>query len=208
MLLRTQMMRQRYSHGEYTADLAQLESSIGFCQQFVHRLLDFSRRPSTEKQPEALRPAIESAMSFVAPSYLGKNALLQFTTPPGRNDRVLADRNQIETLFLILLSNALDAVQPNGTVSIECKRLPANKIHVTVSDNGCGIEAAHLERVFEPFFTTKTPGKGTGLGLSIARNIVHEHGGSIRLLSELGRGTQAIVQLPLCEGDSSLCRAI
>jgi two-component system, NtrC family, sensor kinase len=208
MLLRTQMMRQRNGDGEYDADLARLEASIGFCQQFVHRLLEFSRRPSTKKQPEELQAAIESAMSFVAPSFLAKNATLQLRTKPGTNDRILADRNEIETLFLILLSNALDAVNSNGMILVECDCPPGANVYVTVSDNGCGINPAYLPHVFEPFFTTKTPGRGTGLGLSIARNIVTEHGGSIKLLSEVGQGTQAIIQLPLCESNSSLCKVI
>jgi signal transduction histidine kinase len=68
-----------------------------------------------------------------------------------------------------------------------------------VHDNGCGIRPADRERVFEPFFTTKEPGKGTGLGLAIARNVVLEHGGTIRIESEPGAGTTAYVDLPLVE---------
>jgi two-component system, NtrC family, sensor kinase len=66
-----------------------------------------------------------------------------------------------------------------------------------VSDSGSGIDPANLARVFEPFFTTKEPGKGTGLGLAIAKNFAVEHGGSIRIESEPGRGATAYIDLPL-----------
>ena len=78
-----------------------------------------------------------------------------------------------------------------------CQRDSGGHTGFTVGDNGCGIPPAQLQRVFEPFFTTKEPGKGTGLGLAIARNVVLEHGGTIRIESEAGAGTTAHVELPL-----------
>jgi signal transduction histidine kinase len=95
------------------------------------------------------------------------------------------------------LSNALDAVPAGGEIRLSCRRRSSGTVGFTVSDNGCGINPAHLEHVFEPFFTTKEPGKGTGLGLAIARNVVTEHGGTIEIESRPGEGTIAIVDLPL-----------
>jgi signal transduction histidine kinase len=69
-------------------------------------------------------------------------------------------------------------------------------IEIRITDSGCGIPASDFPHVFEPFFTTKGAGKGTGLGLAIARNIVTEHGGSIRLQSTPEQGTAAIIELP------------
>ena len=65
-----------------------------------------------------------------------------------------------------------------------------------LTDTGCGIKPEHLERVFEPFFTTKPVGKGTGLGLSVSYGIVQQHGGSIELESEPGRGTTFTIVFP------------
>ena len=117
-------------------------------------------------------------------------------TSEGKGQLVCADRNLLETLLLILLSNALDAVPPGGEIRIRCRRISPGRIGFAVSDNGPGIGAAHLARVFEPFFTTKEPGKGTGLGLAIAKNVVLEHGGSIHIESEPGAGATAYVDLP------------
>jgi signal transduction histidine kinase len=69
---------------------------------------------------------------------------------------------------------------------------------IEVEDNGCGIRPEHLAHLFEPFFTTKPVGQGTGLGLSVSYGIVRDHGGSIEVESEVGRGSTFRVRLPLC----------
>jgi signal transduction histidine kinase len=70
-------------------------------------------------------------------------------------------------------------------------------VEVRVRDNGVGISAEIKDKLFQPFFTTKPPGEGTGLGLSISYDIVtHEHGGAIKVASEVGAFTEFIVRLP------------
>jgi PAS domain S-box-containing protein len=196
MLLRMSMIRSRASR-EIAPDLEQLESNIRFCQQFVRRLLDFSRRPETHKQPESLGGTVESVVSFLSPQVLAKRARLQVEVSTLNGAKVLADRNQLEALFLILVSNSLDALPEQGTIRIRARLLNQERVVIEVSDNGCGIDPVNLPRIFEPFFTTKPAGKGTGLGLAIASNILSEHGGAVRLDSAPGRGTTAIVELPL-----------
>ena len=212
MLLRVQMMRERSNHataGEhdgtsshangFSGDLDQLENTIGFCQQFVRRLLDFSRKPAPQKQPEAIAPVVEAVLGFLAPSFHAKGVQVRAELAEVAGAKVLADRNQIETLLLTLLSNALDAVSTGGEIRITCREHGGN-LEIAVCDNGCGISEADAARAFEPFFTTKPPGKGTGLGLAIARNIVAEHGGAIRLEGAPGGGAVATVELPLWAG--------
>ncbi len=195
MLLRVQMMRARPQDGTTSSELERLEGSLRFCQQFVQRLLEFSRRPAASKQAENLRPLVEAVLGFVGPTLESKRIELTCTFD-GLADRVvMGDRNELETLLLILLSNAADAVPTGGSIRIEASGAP-DEVQVTIADNGCGIAPDSLARIFEPFYTTKPVGKGTGLGLAIARNIVSQHGGSIRLESEPGRGTRAIVSLP------------
>jgi PAS domain S-box-containing protein len=197
MLLRLQMMRSRSVDNGMSADLERLETSARFCQQFVQRLLDFSRRPQSHKQPEPLGAAIESVVSFLSPQLLAKRARLSADLAAADGHRVLADRNQLEALFLILFSNSLDAIGQDGSISVRCRPTANGRIEIQIADDGCGIEQQQLAHIFEPFFTTKPPGKGTGLGLAIAGNILREHGGSVRLESAPGAGTTAYVELPV-----------
>jgi PAS domain S-box-containing protein len=197
MLLRLQMMRSRSSENGVAADLERLETSVRFCQQFVQRLLDFSRRPQSQKQPEPIAAAIESVVSFLSPQVLAKRVRLSADLTAADGQRVLADRNQLEALFLILLSNSLDAIGNDGSISVRCRQTGNGRIEIQIADDGCGIEEQQLAHIFEPFFTTKPPGKGTGLGLAIAGSILREHGGSVRFESAPGLGTTAHVELPV-----------
>jgi PAS domain S-box-containing protein len=195
-LLRVQMMREQALDGQFAGDLERLESVIHFCQQFVQRLLEFSHRTPSEKQPREMSPIIRSVVSFLAPAVLAKRARLSLELEAAGKDKVLADCNLLEAVFSILLGNALDAIAPEGIITVSCCRSSRGWVEVQITDNGCGIAQSDLAHVFEPFFTTKGPGRGTGLGLAIARNIVLEHGGSIRLTSTINQGTTAFLELP------------
>lgn len=197
ILLRVQMMRDRADGGPWAQDLDLLEKDILFCQQFVRRLLEFSRRPAAQKQPEDMAHTVESVVSFFGPALLAKGARVHVDVGEATGVQVLADRNLFEALFSILLSNALDAIGEGGRVAVRCRCPSEERIEIEFSDDGCGIAPEARPRIFEPFFTTKAPGKGTGLGLAIARSIVVEHGGSIHLHSETTRGTRATVELPV-----------
>ena len=197
LLLRVQMMRERAGTNGLGPDLQQLESTIGFCQQFIRRLLEFARRPALVKRPEQIGTLVEAVLGFLAPSFQARQARVTAQLAGAAGVLVNADPNQIETLLIILLSNATDAISPGGSITVRCTRRDSNDLAIDVIDDGCGISEADQHRVFEPFFTTKLPGKGTGLGLAIARNIVGEHGGRLFLQSAVGSGTTVEVRLPV-----------
>lgn len=201
LLLRVQLMRERAGDD---ADLARLEEGLTFCRHFVKRLLEFSHMGPVQKDMQDLGTAVESVAGFFQPVIHAKRAALITETAEARGLQVCADRNLLETVLLILLSNALDAIAPGGEIRIRCRPVSSGQVEIAVADNGVGISQANLEHIFEPFFTTKDPGKGTGLGLAIARNFVAEHGGSIRMESELGRGATALLTLPLVTAPSAV----
>jgi PAS domain S-box-containing protein len=196
LLLRIQMMRERES-GASASDLEQLENGIQFCQQFVRRLLEFSRRPTLQMQPEEVTQIVRSVVHFLAPPLEARRARVALDLAGANGAQVLADRNLIEALFSILLANAVDAIAPGGSIRIQCGLAGRESIEFRIADDGCGIAPENLAHVFEPFFTTKGSAKGTGLGLAIARNILSEHGGSIRLESAPGQGTTVFLEFPL-----------
>jgi two-component system, sporulation sensor kinase A len=197
MLLRVQMMREESAGTKLAVDLEQLERNMRFCEQFVRRLLDFSRRPRSTLQPESLTRTVEAVVSFFSPQIDAKRAQLVVDVRLAEGAVVMADRGQLEALLLILLSNAMDAIEPAGHVWLRCRLVDGKRAEIRVCDDGCGIEESNFERIFVPFFTTKPVGKGTGLGLALARSIVHQHRGSIRIESAVNQGTTAIVELPV-----------
>jgi CheY-like chemotaxis protein len=110
----------------------------------------------------------------------------------------MADAFQLQQVVLNLLANAEHALSSwtgERTITV-VTRQDGELLSISVSDTGPGISSDHLSRVFNPFFTTKPVGQGTGLGLSISDGIVREHGGRIRVESDLGRGATFIVELP------------
>ena len=206
LLMRVQMMRHRPMEEALAEDASRLEDGLQFCRHFVQRLLDFTRSAPVLKEAQDLNHLIESVAAFFQPAIRAKEVSLAIEVP-ATCQKVYGDRNLLETLLLILLSNALDAVSPGGAIRVSSSQIAPERARFTVRDNGCGISPANRERVFEPFFTTKEPGKGTGLGLAIARNVVLEHGGSIGIESEDGAGTAVHVDLPTVEQEQMTVRS-
>jgi PAS domain S-box-containing protein len=113
--------------------------------------------------------------------------------------RVAGIADQIKQVFLNICLNAVEAMQPEGgTIFVEgCLEESKNRLGISFKDTGLGINQENLSQVFEPFFTTKD--SGTGLGLSICYDIIERHGGEIIVKSELGKGAEFTVWLPLLE---------
>jgi two-component system, cell cycle sensor histidine kinase and response regulator CckA len=123
---------------------------------------------------------------------------------------VLGDPSQLQSAFLNLGINATHAMPNGGTLRVmSCNVAEAsdsgdpgssaamNYLEIAVSDTGCGIPADVLPRIFEPFFTTKELGRGTGLGLAVAYGTIRQHGGTVRVTSEVGSGTRFRIRLPV-----------
>lgn len=106
---------------------------------------------------------------------------------------LLFDRDKMKQVFINIFRNSIDAVSKDG--KIECKLESGNgKAIITIEDNGSGIDNENLTKIFNLYFTTKSA--GTGLGLSIVNQIINEHNGNIRIISEVNEGTQVIIELP------------
>ncbi|MFI3172032.1 MAG: HAMP domain-containing sensor histidine kinase [Eubacteriales bacterium] len=111
---------------------------------------------------------------------------------------IYGDTNKLREVFLNLLRNASDAVGLAGTISFSVDfdyTTPTPHLIITTTDSGCGIPTEYLTSIFEMFKTYKQG--GTGLGLAISKNIIEAHGGSISVMSELGKGTTFVISLPI-----------
>jgi signal transduction histidine kinase len=114
---------------------------------------------------------------------------------------VSMDRGRLMQVWINLLLNARDAMQGEGHLELLAQRRN-DHIHISIKDEGRGIEAEALSQVFEPFFTTKDPGQGYGLGLAVCQRIIDESNGSISVDSKAGQGTNFTVTLP-CDAEAS-----
>jgi signal transduction histidine kinase len=103
---------------------------------------------------------------------------------------------QLNQVFMNIFSNAIDAIEEKGRITITTSK-SGESVRICICDNGRGIPEDCQARIFEPFFTTKEVGQGTGLGLSISHGIIEKHMGSIKVKSEVGKGSEFIISLPL-----------
>jgi two-component system NtrC family sensor kinase len=173
----------------------QVDRAVAAARQFLG-----AARPAPLRTPVDVTSVLGDLLLLVSPESQRKGIAVVpafAETLPA----IAADPNQLQELFLGLITNALDAIGAGGTLRVVAETGLSDGggpvIRVIVSDTGSGIPPENLAKVFEPFFTTRSASGGTGLGLAIARRIAREHGGSIRLESELGHGTRAIVELPV-----------
>jgi signal transduction histidine kinase len=108
---------------------------------------------------------------------------------------ILGNHGKLHQVLLNILSNATDAIEGEGEITIETQSTDT-KVKLTITDNGIGIPRSHLSKVMDPFFTSKPPGEGTGLGLSISNSIIKEHDGTLSVDSIEGKGTDVTIYLP------------
>ncbi|MCD6527851.1 MAG: PAS domain S-box protein [Desulfuromonas sp.] len=111
--------------------------------------------------------------------------------------RIKGDPSGLRQVFMNLLVNAHQSIEGAGGIEITTDKLDSDFISIIIRDTGCGMEQRIIDRIWEPFFTTKEVGQGVGLGLALTYNIVKEHGGEIVLESQVGKGTEFKILLPI-----------
>jgi two-component system, NtrC family, sensor kinase len=170
--------------------------SVERCAKITQRLLGFARHVDSKPQRVDIGEVIHEVLGF-----LGKEAEYRSITLSVEADpdipNIESDRGRLQEIFLNLINNSFAAMSDGGRLAITVRRADPDFISATVSDTGCGISESDLKRVFEPFFSTKTGKGGTGLGLSITYGLIQELGGSINVQSEVGKGTEFTLRLPV-----------
>ena len=118
---------------------------------------------------------------------------------------ILCYPGQLNQVWMNLLSNAAEAVLTKESPLVTVKSVQeADRIKVTISDNGTGIPPEVQSKIFEPFYTTKPVGQGTGLGLSICHSIMLRHGGEIECESKINEGTSFVIKIPIYTSPADL----
>ena len=184
--------------------LQKIAESTVRIRKIVKGLLDFSRQTELDRESTDINKLLNSTISLMENQALVKGVSIEFNSGENLPD-VILDRSQIQGVFLNIIINALDSIESGGTIvvstgiSMSASDTDQKGLEISISDTGCGISPEDLDRLFEPFFTTKEVGKGTGLGLAVSFGIVQRHGGSIRVQSEVGRGSTFTIWIPIEE---------
>ncbi len=175
----------------------------------THRLLSFSRQRSLSLRPTEVNQLLEG-MGDLLTRTLGGVVQVERQLDPGLWP-ALVDPDQLELAILNLCVNARDAMAGGGLITLitRNRRIRANEhpdlppgayVSIAVRDRGAGIPPEIMSRVFEPFFTTKQVGEGTGLGLPMVYGMARQSGGTVRIESVVGEGTEVEILLPRGSG--------
>lgn len=171
-----------------------IETGAERASEIVRGLNNFSRSRDTEPAAMDLRQSIESTLLLLNSEIKNR---IKVHKMYGQIPVITCFPGKINQVIMNILSNAVQAIEGNGTIMVATEMGSTGLVKIRIRDNGKGISEQDLPRIFEPFYTTKSVGKGTGLGLAISYSIVQQHGGSIDVRSERGIGTEFIIKLPV-----------
>jgi len=197
--------------GNEAAEIAQrLENYLTVAKGEIARLdyivtqfLQAIRPTPPQKKMSSLNEIVRETLELLRPEIENRGQVVEEKL--GRQlPSTLLDAAQIKQVLVNLMKNAMHAMIRGGVLTVQTGSA-ADGVWVSISDNGCGIPQEQLNRIFEPFYTTKK--KGSGLGLMIVQRIVRDHGGLIKLESNVGKGTTFRIWLPLHERQPRLLEA-
>lgn len=224
MILQLLSRKEGYSKSDADSFEVALDS-VDRMERIVNDLLQLAKPSTLQRKPERLNEIIEYGVEFYN-SHLQQKDLklkieLEYNLP-----KLMLDKNRIKEVIINLFLNAVQAIEGKGNIFVSTKAISltkvlrdtakitiddsdyskfkmqeiilkkgANVVQFEIGDDGSGIHSGNIDRIFDPFFTTKA--NGTGLGLSLVKSIINQHGGIIKVHSQVGMGTKFIIYLPL-----------
>ncbi|OUL21023.1 response regulator [Nostoc sp. 106C] len=208
MLMIVQLLEIKLADENSKQWLAILETNIKRAADLVKHVLCFSRGLEGKFSTLEINDVISEVEQIVKQTF-SKSIAIHVDIPKQSLWNISGDANQLHQVVLNLCINARDAMPDGGILKIsaknvwidsECARRNIDAqvgpyVMLTISDTGKGISKEIIDRIFEPFFTTKEVGQGTGLGLSTVMGIVKSHNGFVKVVSEVGKGTEFQIYL-------------
>jgi two-component system, NtrC family, sensor kinase len=162
----------------------------------VKGLRNFSRLDEGERKKVDLNEGLESTLMLLQSNIRQKD--IETVSSFGPLPETLCFPGQLNQVFMNILTNAIQAMSNKGILTVQSEFDPTlAQIRIRVSDTGKGMSEAVMQKIFDPFFTTKAVGEGTGLGLSISYGIIQKHQGTIKVESEVGKGSTFWIVLPV-----------
>jgi len=197
IIANAQLLQRQLPPGDDMQESVELIAQAGArATQVVRNLLDFARKEEYHLAATDINETVQKALALAQHELLSRSIALDFEPDPDLPP-IYASQDHLQGVWLNLLLNAVDAVQDgSGKIKVSTCQV-GREIRVAIADNGKGIPPERLARIFEPFYTTKAPGRGTGLGLSVCHRIVKQYGGHILVHSEVGKGSEFTVVLPI-----------
>ena len=194
LLLQKEEMQSMPRRQDFEKVLGKIENSIDRARRITHQLLGMVKKPDFIITEVNLQQLMEEAVQLINHEATGRNVAIERDMDPSLKT-IFSDPYQLRQVFINLLTNALHATGPQGTITLAILDM-SEQVVLKVEDTGQGIPKENLDKIFEPFFSTKSPGKGTGLGLFVTRGIVEKLGGTIEVESNIGSGTCFVITLP------------
>ncbi|VEN74352.1 conserved hypothetical protein [Candidatus Desulfarcum epimagneticum] len=191
----------RESQTLFSRYLGLMETETRRAGKIVSNLLAFSRQSKMELSRIDVNPLIEKTLALNSNMLKIRSVSVQTKMGPDLPP-VMASSDQLQQVFVNLISNAAESMEPGGGGVLEIGTAfdpAAGEVRIAFKDSGPGISERNRQKLFEPFFTTKSDSKGVGLGLSVAYGIVHDHGGKIEVESREGEGSVFTVEFPAAE---------
>jgi len=176
-------------------DLSAILEDAQRCRDIVRGLLDYSRQSPIVVEELDLSQVVEDAFRLIRDDALFLHVRVErdYAEQPLV---IHGDSRLLRQVFINLITNAVDAMERRGQLTVRTYLDPEGLRVAEISDSGSGIRPEDVARVFDPFFTTKEVGKGTGLGLSVAYGVINRHGGDIAVTETGPAGTTFRVRLP------------
>lgn len=205
ILCYTDLLRRQLKNNEASLrDIEIIEKQVKNGQRIVSDLLNFSRRRETRSQPADINKALTEVIEMVRQQFRKQGTEISAGLGPGM-PVISMDVDKMKQVFLNLLMNAKQAIDKSpGCIRVATRfDISLSCIRITIRDNGCGIHPEIIGKIFDPFFSTKT-GEGTGLGLSVSYGIVKDHGGELTVVTEPGKFTEFMIQLPARRQDDGI----
>jgi two-component system NtrC family sensor kinase len=165
------------------------------CGTITRQLLGFARKFEVKIQMVKLNEIISDVLGFHNKEAAYRNIKVYVDVPEDMPP-IETDRGKLQQILVNLVNNAFQAVDDGCILDIQASRAGADKVRISISDNGCGMPEENLPKIFEPFFTTKEGNKGTGLGLAITYGLVKKLHGDISVKSKVHEGTTFTITLP------------
>jgi two-component system NtrC family sensor kinase len=181
-----------------------IESQLDRLADSFKTLLSYTHLPKPQRKPLDINGVLRELISLSEPWLRSHQITFESSFDPNL-PLVLGEVTHLQTLFLNLINNAIDAMPKGGhliikTLSFSPTSEKEGWVEISISDTGVGISEEIKKKIFDPFFTTKKVGEGMGLGLSICEKIVKDHLGRMEVQSEVGKGSTFYVYLPIYKG--------